>query len=139
MSLSFRKWLMETDDPVAAWKALRASAGWGDVKNAPVGDKPAIPANAGPVATSRPKPQVNLPTQVVDALQSGFNMGGPVPEQIVRLLGLKDKRYSLVASDILQATPNGAYPFYHEKKAGKPTGRIAYVRGFPISKLLGMI
>lgn len=138
MTPDFITWVLieGQEDPVAAWKAMRQQAGWGDVGAAPTGDKK--PVDVAPVVPDRPlstTPKPALSQPIIDALQTGFRTGGKVSDSLVRLLQLNGKNYSLVADGILYARGN-AYPFYKEKKAGQPTGNIMFVHGFPIDRLL---
>lgn len=130
----FSEWLKtETDDPVAAWKAARAAAGWAPPPASTVGA-------AKPVTVAAPRPEPtqkgpSFPPAVVDLLTQGFQSGSIVPDSLVRSLGLKGKNYSLVANGTMNVTGH-AYPFYAEKRAGQPTGKIFFVRGFPIDKFM---
>jgi hypothetical protein len=136
MSLSFKKWV-ETEDPVAAWKAMRANAGWSsDTHAMPGGDVKPLEKTVqlNPPSTSS-KPTSNIPQPIVDLLQNGFRTGGTVPDQLVRFLDLGGRNRSFAADSIMHVR-GFAYPFYREKKAGQPTGRFMFVQGFPIDRLL---
>lgn len=131
MALSFKQWLAENDDPVAAWKALRQSAGWGDAKQPQ--PTPQM-ARVEPIRPPESTPS-GLSPMVVDAVRKGFQTGGVVPDNLVRLLQLNGRNYSLVADGSMYVG-RWAYPFYKEKHAGKHTGRVLFVKDFPIDSFL---
>ncbi len=81
------------------------------------------------------KPDIQIPPIIMNAIASGFETGGPVSEQVVRFLKLDGENYSLVA-DSTGTNLGFAYPFVKEKRAMKYTGKILYVRGFPVSRFM---
>lgn len=115
MKLSFKKFFQESeDDPVARWQAMRQQT-----------------QGLGDTGKSRPKNYSELGISDIawDLMSKGWQMGTVVPDNIVKFLGLNGKNYSLVSDSILY-TGSRAYPFVREKKAGKPTGRIFFVKGY---------
>jgi hypothetical protein len=128
MDTSFASWyakrlLKESDDPVAQWQAMRAQVpGLGGPK----------PAELEPARPQKP----GLPAQAVEMLTAGLRSGGVVPDALARALDLGGRNSSFVADSMLIAGRGGAYPFYREKRAGVPTGRFAFVQGFPVERLL---
>ena len=79
-----------------------------------------------------------IPDHIMNMLHNGMRSGGSVHPEVVQFLGLNGRNSSLVADSVMY-TAQGAYPFYHEKRAGRPTGRVMFVRDFPVEKLTRMV
>lgn len=109
----------ENEDPVAAWNAMRAAAGF----------------------TPRPE-AVNLPPAVTDILQKGFSDARGkvlVPRQLIDQLGLKvnGRNYSLVA-DGSMFTRGMSHPFWRPKGSMNDYD-VYFTQGFRLPDLLRML
>lgn len=115
MILNFKEFIKESeDDPVARWQAMRQQAqGLGDAGKA----KPKTASELG------------ISDIVWDLMSKGWGAGTIVPDNLVKFLNLNGRNASLVSDSILY-TASRAYPFVKEKRAGKPTGRLFFVKGY---------
>lgn len=129
MNLRFRQWLAE--GPMDDFLKMRATT-MGPANQADVTRWSSTTSGAN-------QPVSKLPPNVLSQIQTGFQQGSIVPDNLVRMLDLQGKRYSLVADNTMTALPTGAYPFVRQKLSGRPTGKISFVRGFPISKALALL
>lgn len=125
----------QEESPAAAYARMRAEMGWGDRQ--PVATyRPGSDPTPAASTTAGAQQRGGLPPAITDLLQAGFKDGGIVSPQLMRQLGITSPDHSLVGPDLLTATAQGPYPFVKEKMAGRPTGRIRFVRHFPIDKFL---
>lgn len=126
----------QEETPAQAFARMRAlTPGLGDSK--PVATyRPGSEPAASPSMTAGAQQKGGLPPAITDLLQAGFRDGGIVSPQLMRQLGITSPDHHLVGPDLLTATAQGPYPFVKEKMAGRPTGRIRFVRHFPIDKFL---
>lgn len=124
------------DDPVARWMAMRS-------QTQGLGDGPEVgtyrPDAASQGATHGAPQDTGIPNQILDIITSGFQTGGIVPDQVVRILKLDGANYSLVGDSSMVANSRGPYPFVKEKRAGVQTGKIRFVQGYSVSRFLSMI
>lgn len=149
MGTSFKNWfleqeLMESDDPMAAFRALRAQAGWDwDINNGRVGGdaKPVQTEPAKPEAGAAPARPLNqkYPNAVLDLIQKGLKEGGPVPDQIAKILDLSGRNASLVSHSYSASMYMGRVlkPFAQVMRAGKVIpNKFEFVPNYPFHRLL---
>jgi hypothetical protein len=132
--MRFKEYLRicETDDesPAAIYARMRQGV-FGNATDRPA-EQPGQPPAPAPTGG---KPDIQIPPLIMNAIASGFETGSGVSDSVVRFLKLDGENYSLVA-DSSQFTSGFAYPFVKEKRAGRHTGKIMYVRGFPVSRFM---
>jgi hypothetical protein len=123
--MTFEEFL-ESDSIADQWRSMRYSTPGLGSQRVPVPKNRTVPKSPG------------LSNVVVDLLKQGFIDGGILNDSLVKVLNLNPD-HNLVAGNLMLAQPTGIYPFVAEKKAGIPTGRIRFVKGFPLEKALKLI